>query len=114
MMQLRSSSRCCNRLMEPVRRSSRSISLCSGSTASSGIVILRDRVLHSFCEPVEGALNGKVLIIGDFGNLWLQVLGRVGFLQLQLTDLLMDLPLELIAGPFKFSHKLAPGAGHFG
>src|SRR5215467_6812824 len=113
MMHLRSSCRCCNRLMEPVCRNSCSISFCSGSASKSGIVILRDCVLHPFCEPVEGALNGEVLIVGDFGDLWLKVLGWVGFFQLHLADFFMNLALELIAGSFEFTHELAPGPRHF-
>src|ERR1043166_2154384 len=113
MMQLRSSWRCCNRPIVPVRLNSRSMSLCSGSATNSGIVILRDRVLHAFGEPVEGALDGEVLVIRDFGDLGLNMLGWISVFQLQLTDLLMDLALELIAGLFELSHELAPGARHF-
>src|SRR5262245_30634343 len=109
-MHLRSSSRCCRRLMEPICRISRSISFGSGS-ATSGIVILRDRVLHSFCQAIESALNGKVFVARDFGDLRLEMLGRIGLLQLQLADLIMDLALELIAGLFELSHEFAPGTG---
>src|ERR1051326_576493 len=112
MMHLRSSSRCCSRPMVPVRLNSRSMSLCSGSATNSGIVILRDRVLHAFGEPVEGALNREVLVIRDFGDLGLNVLGWIGVFQLHLADFLMDLPLELVAGFFELSHELAPGARH--
>src|ERR1051325_9860377 len=98
MMHLRSSCRCSSRLIEPPCRNSRSMSFCSGSATKSGIVILRDRVLHALCEPVEGALNGEVLIVGDFGDLRLNVLGGVGFFQLHLADLFMNLALELKIG----------------
>src|ERR1051325_11865108 len=77
MMHLRSSSRCCNRLIEPACRNSFSISLCSGSATKSDIVILRDCILHALGKAVEGALYGEVLIIGDFGDLRFQVFAGI-------------------------------------
>src|ERR1051326_7944470 len=113
MMHLRSSSRCCNKLIEPACRNSRSISFCSGSATRLDIGVLRDRVLHALGQAVEGTLYGKVLIAGDFGDLRFQVFGGVHFFKLKLADFVMNLPLELIAGPFKLCHEFTPGPGEF-
>src|ERR1043166_6647495 len=113
MMHLRSSSRCCNRLIEPICRNSRSISLCSGSATRSDIGILRDGILHALCQAVECALYRKVLIAGDFGNFRLQMLGGGHFFKLKLADLIMDLALEFIAGFFELCHEFTPGTGEF-
>src|SRR6476469_3719395 len=93
MMHLRSSSRCWKRLIEPICRNSRSISLCSGSATRSDIGILRDGILHALCQPVECALYRKVLIAGDFGDLRFQVFGGVHFFKLKFTDLIMNMAL---------------------
>src|SRR6516164_7611369 len=101
MMHLRSSSRCCSRLMEPICLNSRSMSFCSGSETNSGIVILRDRVLDALAQAVEGALDGKVFVVINFCDLRLQVLGGVSLFQFHFADLIVNLALEFIAGLFK-------------
>src|SRR6476469_7881335 len=113
MMHLRSSSRCWKRLIEPICRNSRSISLCSGSATRSDIGILRDGILHALCQAVEGALYGEVLIAGDFGDLRLQVFTGIRFVKFEFSDFFMNLALEFIAGPFELCHEFAPGAGEF-
>src|SRR5438270_10160901 len=114
MMHLRSSSRCCNRLMEPICRNSRSTSLCSGSATKSDIAILRDCILHALSQAVEGALNREVLVAGDFGDLRFQVFAGVYFFKLKFADFIVNLALEFIAGLFELCHEFAPGAGEFG
>src|SRR5215831_20569692 len=76
MMRLRSSSRCCNRLIEPSCRSS--CFSCSGSARSSGIVVLRHAVFDALGEPVQSAANrdvvGAVDDLVDLADRRLQVL----------------------------------------
>src|SRR6266704_1475603 len=40
------------------------------------------------------------------------MLTGIGFFQLHLADLFMDLALKLLAGPFEFRHDLADSAGN--
>src|SRR5690242_14165002 len=112
MMRLRSSSRCCSRLIEPSCRPSFSSSWgISGSATRLGIVIPRNGILHAIGQTVERALNGKVLVAGNLGDLRLKVLARISLLQFQLADFLMDLALKLTACPPEFGHKLANRTG---
>src|SRR5258707_12595949 len=98
MMHLRSSSKCCSRLMEPIFRKSCSISLCSCSDTKSDIVILRDCILQALGQAVEGALNGEVLIARNFGDFRLEVFAWVRILKFEFANFIMNLALEFIAG----------------
>src|SRR5215472_3486550 len=107
MMRLRSSSRCCNRLIEPSCRSSCFCS--SGSATSSGIVVLRDAVFDALGEAVQSAAErdvvGTVYNLVDLADRRLQVLFDVS-LDLQLADFVLDLVLEGAAGFPEFGHEL--------
>src|SRR5215467_7103984 len=100
MMRLRSSSRCCSRLIEPNCRSSWFCS--SGSAKSSGIVILRDGVLNAFAQPVQGSAQGHIVVpfdrLVDLPRHRLQVLAGIHLFDLQLADLILNLVLEAGAG----------------
>src|SRR6266404_3419814 len=113
MMRLRSSSRCCRRLIAPICRSSLSCPGSSGSATRSGIVVLWNGVLHALAQAIESALNGEILVLGNLRDLRLQMLHGINIFQLKLSNLFMDLGLELIAGFLEFSHELTPGTGHF-
>src|SRR6266702_65781 len=113
MMHLRSSSRCCNRLMEPICRTSFSSSCgCSGSATRSGIEIPRDCILHAIGQAIKSALDGKIFVTGKLGDLRRKMLAGIGLFQVHLADLFMNLALELLAGSFEFRHDLANGAGN--
>src|SRR5947209_20612354 len=105
MMHLRSSSKCCIRLMEPICRARFSSLGLPGSTASSGIVIPRDGVLHAVTQAVQCALNGEIFIGRDFGDLRLEVFTGICFFKFHLADLFMNLALEFIAGLFELCHE---------
>src|SRR5258708_24321273 len=90
MMHLRSSSKCCSRLMEPIFRKSCSISLCSGSATKSDIFVLRDRILHALGQAVKSALNGEILIVRNLGDFLLYMFAGVDIFQFQLSNLLIN------------------------
>src|SRR5258708_29540483 len=64
MMRLRSSSRCCSRLMEPSCRCS---CFSSGSATVSGIVVMVLReVLEAVGQPAQRGGNGRFSLVQDF------------------------------------------------
>src|SRR5258708_33755371 len=103
MMRLRSSSRCCSRLMEPSCRCS---CFSSGSATVSGIVVMVLReVLEAVGQPAQRGGNGRFSLVQDF-TCRRQSLGGVLF-QFNLADLFVALTLEVGAGAPKLRHELA-------
>src|SRR5258708_28584286 len=103
MMRLRSSSRCCSRLMEPSCRCS---CFSSGSATVSGIVVMVVReVLEEVGQPAQRGGNGRFILFQDFACRR-QRLGGVLF-KFNLGDLFVDLTLEVGAGAPNLRHELA-------
>src|SRR5258708_39139408 len=98
MMRLRSSSRCCSRLIEPSCRCS---CFSSGSATISGIVIPRE-VLQAICQAIQRGGNRSFSLVQDLAC------RREGlvcvFFQFDLADLFVDLPLEISTAATEFRH----------
>src|SRR5262245_54391447 len=113
MMRLRSSSRCCRRLIEPIWRCSTSF-LSWGSATSSGIVIPRYAGLQAFGKAVQRTGDREIIFwiggLQSFSNCG----GLVGGLvQFQFADFIVNLILKVAAGSPEFSHELAHLASDF-
>src|SRR5262249_54958662 len=114
MMRLRSSSRCWRRLMEPSSRSANSS--CSGSATRSGIVVLRNAALDPFGQPIQSAVErdiGLAYNLIEFAGNGRDMLIGIGFLDLQLTNFLVNLSLKVSAGPLELGHEFAPATSDF-
>src|SRR5260370_37126843 len=99
MMRLRSSSRCCSRLIE---LSCRCSCFSSGSATISGIVIPRE-VLQAVRQAVQRGGNIRFSLVQDLACRGAVLFGA--FFQFDLADLFVDLPLEITTGSSTFRHE---------
>src|SRR5579864_956957 len=115
MSRRRSSSMCCNRLIEPNWRCSFST---SGSTAVLGIVIPWD-VLDTVAKAAQGGGNG-IRVIGGRQNVTGRGANILGVLlnglcvlfQFQFMNLVMNLALKFVAGALEFGNEFAHRPGN--